>query len=116
MTGDILDCLVIGGGPGGLTAAIYLARFRRRVLVVDAGESRAEWNPRSHNHAGFPDGSQGRSWSPACGPRPSGTVPGWRGAGWAGSSGGRTDVSGRAGGRAAARGAARAARHRRHRR
>ena len=59
MTGDILDCLVIGGGPGGLTAAIYLARFRRRVLVVDAGESRAEWIPRSHNHAGFPDGIPG---------------------------------------------------------
>jgi thioredoxin reductase (NADPH) len=59
MTGDILDCLVIGGGPGGLTAAIYLARFRRRLLVVDAGESRAEWIPRSHNHAGFPDGIPG---------------------------------------------------------
>ena len=48
-----VDCLVIGGGPAGLTAAIYLARFRRRVLVVDAGNSRAAQIPESHNHPGF---------------------------------------------------------------
>jgi thioredoxin reductase (NADPH) len=53
------DCVVIGAGPAGLTAAIYLARFRRRLLVVDAAESRAEWIPRSHNHTGFPDGVSG---------------------------------------------------------
>jgi thioredoxin reductase (NADPH) len=51
-----MDCLVIGGGPGGLTAAIYLARFLRDFLVVDAGASRAAWIPCSHNHAGYPDG------------------------------------------------------------
>jgi thioredoxin reductase (NADPH) len=54
-----LDCLVIGGGPAGLTAAIYLARFHLSVLVVDGGESRASWIPVSHNHAGFPDGIGG---------------------------------------------------------
>ncbi|HEX2138373.1 MAG TPA: NAD(P)/FAD-dependent oxidoreductase, partial [Woeseiaceae bacterium] len=54
-----MDCLVIGGGPAGLTAAIYLARFRRNFLVVDAGASRAEWIPVSHNHAGFPEGVPG---------------------------------------------------------
>jgi thioredoxin reductase (NADPH) len=54
-----LDCLVIGGGPAGLTAAIYLARYRRRFEVVDSDASRAAWIPLSHNHAGHPDGIAG---------------------------------------------------------
>jgi thioredoxin reductase (NADPH) len=54
-----MDCLIIGGGPAGLTAAIYLARFRRRCLLVDTGASRAAWIPVSHNHPGFPDGIPG---------------------------------------------------------
>ncbi len=55
-----LDCLIIGGGPAGLTAAIYLARFRLDILVIDAGDSRASWIPCSHNHAGYPDGINGK--------------------------------------------------------
>ncbi|MBA3835791.1 MAG: NAD(P)/FAD-dependent oxidoreductase [Sphingomonas sp.] len=55
-----LDCLIVGGGPAGLTAAIYLARFHLDILVVDAGKSRAAWIPCSHNHAGFPDGINGK--------------------------------------------------------
>jgi thioredoxin reductase (NADPH) len=55
----MLDCLIIGGGPAGLTAAIYLGRFCRTLTVVDAGKSRASWIPRSHNHAGFPEGIAG---------------------------------------------------------
>jgi thioredoxin reductase (NADPH) len=54
-----LDCIIVGGGPAGLTAAIYLARFHRQIVVVDDGNSRALWIPRSHNHAGFPDGIGG---------------------------------------------------------
>ncbi|MEX2575116.1 MAG: NAD(P)/FAD-dependent oxidoreductase [Halofilum sp. (in: g-proteobacteria)] len=53
------DCLVVGGGPAGLTAALYLARFRRRVVVVDAGHSRAAMIPETHNYPGFPDGIPG---------------------------------------------------------
>ncbi|WP_244659244.1 NAD(P)/FAD-dependent oxidoreductase [Bradyrhizobium guangdongense] len=56
---DVLDCLVIGGGPAGLTAALYLARYKRSVAVFDAGRSRAEWIPRSHNYPGFPSGISG---------------------------------------------------------
>ncbi len=59
MTAGRYDALIIGGGPAGLTAAIYLARYYRRVVVVDEGHSRAKWIPLSHNHAGFPDGIAG---------------------------------------------------------
>ena len=54
-----LDCLVIGGGPAGLTAAIYLARFHLELKVVDAGNSRAALIPCTRNHAGFPEGISG---------------------------------------------------------
>jgi thioredoxin reductase (NADPH) len=49
----MLDCLIIGGGPAGLTAAIYLSRYRRCVALVDSGESRASLIPTSQNYPGF---------------------------------------------------------------
>ena len=49
----MLDCLIIGGGPAGLTAAIYLARYRRAAVLVDDGASRAALIPASHNYPGF---------------------------------------------------------------
>jgi thioredoxin reductase (NADPH) len=60
MTEMDYDCLVIGGGPAGLTAAIYLTRYHLSLKVVDAGKSRASWIPCTHNHAGFPGGISGK--------------------------------------------------------
>ena len=57
---NIYDTLIIGGGPGGLTAAVYLRRFRRDVIVIDKGNSRLDLIPVTHNFPGFPDGIQGR--------------------------------------------------------
>jgi thioredoxin reductase (NADPH) len=53
------DCVIVGGGPAGLTAATYLGRFEREVLLVDAGESRVKRIPLSRNTPGFPDGVTG---------------------------------------------------------
>lgn len=55
----VVDCLIVGAGPAGLTAAIYLARFRRSLTVVDNGASRASYIPVSHNYPGFPHGISG---------------------------------------------------------
>jgi len=54
------DCIIIGAGPAGLTAAIYLARFHLSIRLFDCGTSRAALIPCTHNHAGFPDGISGR--------------------------------------------------------
>ena len=56
----MLDAIVIGAGPAGLTAAIYLARFRRRIVLIDSGQSRADMIPVTHNYPGFPFGISGR--------------------------------------------------------
>ena len=53
MSSETLDCLVIGAGPAGLTAATYLARYRRRFAVLHGGDSRAALIPTSRNLAGF---------------------------------------------------------------
>lgn len=54
--GDTADVLIVGAGPAGLAAGLYLARYRRRVRIVHDGNSRALWVPRSRNVPGFPDG------------------------------------------------------------
>jgi thioredoxin reductase (NADPH) len=53
------DCLIVGGGPAGLTAAIYAARFRLRVCLIDSGRSRAGLIALTRNQAGFPEGISG---------------------------------------------------------
>jgi thioredoxin reductase (NADPH) len=53
------DCVIVGAGPGGMTAAVYLARFGRRTLLVHDGESRARWIPSTLNVPGYPHGIEG---------------------------------------------------------
>ena len=59
-TRSALDCLIVGGGPAGLTAALYLARFNRRFALIDDANSRAEWIPTSHNIPLFLEGIGGK--------------------------------------------------------
>ncbi|MFT7722978.1 MAG: NAD(P)/FAD-dependent oxidoreductase [Roseateles sp.] len=46
------DAIVIGGGFAGLSAALYLARARRQVCVIDAGSPRNRFTDASHGFLG----------------------------------------------------------------
>ena len=55
---DIFHCIIVGGGPAGLLAGVYLSP-RRRTILVKSGESRARWIPKTRNVPGFADGISG---------------------------------------------------------
>ncbi len=57
---ELLDCVVVGAGAAGSTAATYLARFRRRFVIFDGGTSRLLSVPTSHNCPGRPGGVHGK--------------------------------------------------------
>jgi thioredoxin reductase (NADPH) len=52
----VYDCVVVGGGPAGLSAAVYMGRMRRSVIVVDSDRGRSTWHQVNRNYLGFPDG------------------------------------------------------------
>ncbi len=54
-----IDCIIVGAGPAGLSAALYMARFRRRTLVLHDGKTRAARIPDTHNAPGYDSGIAG---------------------------------------------------------
>ena len=52
-----VDCVIVGGGAAGLSAAVNMGRMRRSVLLIDERD-RFIWKHVAHNYLGFPDGIQ----------------------------------------------------------
>jgi thioredoxin reductase len=49
------EVVIVGGGPAGLSAALWLARYRRRVLLVDEGVPRNQSTWAVHGYPGLAD-------------------------------------------------------------
>lgn len=47
---DIYDCIIVGGGPAGLNAAVVLGRCQRKVLIFDTNEQRNRYSHGMHNY------------------------------------------------------------------
>jgi thioredoxin reductase (NADPH) len=50
---DGYDCIIIGAGPGGLQAAIHLARYNRRLILLDQGGGRTRHALHIENYLGL---------------------------------------------------------------
>jgi thioredoxin reductase len=47
---ELQDCIIVGGGPAGLNAAVVLGRCRRKVLVFDTVTYRNRYSHGMHNY------------------------------------------------------------------
>ncbi len=56
----VYDAIVIGGGMGGLSAAIYLARYGLKCLVIEKGKGRSFWMQDLRNYVGLDPHTPGR--------------------------------------------------------
>lgn len=56
----LYDAIVVGGGMGGLSAAIYLARYGLRCLVIEKGKGRSLWMQDLRNYVGLDPTTPGR--------------------------------------------------------
>ncbi|HEY9647323.1 MAG TPA: NAD(P)/FAD-dependent oxidoreductase, partial [Chroococcidiopsis sp.] len=56
----VYDVIIVGGGAGGLSAAIYLQRYRLSCLVIEKGRGRSFWMQDLRNYLGLPPTTPGR--------------------------------------------------------
>ncbi len=56
----LYDAIVVGGGMGGLSAAIYLARYGLKCLVIEKGRGRSLWMQETRNYLGLAPNTPGR--------------------------------------------------------
>lgn len=56
----VYDAIVVGGGMGGLSAAIYLARYGLKCLIVEKGKGRSLWMQDLRNYVGLAPDTPGR--------------------------------------------------------
>lgn len=57
----VYDAIVVGGGMGGLSAAIYLARYGLKCLVIEKGRGRSFWMQDLRNYVGLDPDTPGRT-------------------------------------------------------
>ncbi|MGB5631305.1 MAG: NAD(P)/FAD-dependent oxidoreductase [Waterburya sp.] len=57
----IYDTIIVGGGPGGLSAGVYLQRYLLNTLIIDKGKARSFWMTELHNYVGLPPETPGRA-------------------------------------------------------
>lgn len=57
----VYDAIVVGGGAGGLSAGLYLQRYRLSSLIVEKGRGRSFWMQDLRNYLGLPPTTPGRT-------------------------------------------------------